>query len=194
MRRFERLARRWCMPNRPRLLLLALVLGGCIADGPSGPATPSPISTPDLSPTPDDLALADAIVAWARLRDPAVLEPSAFADEVALGLGQEMLAFRSFADLSEPTAWRLDRDVFRAHVGPFSALDQLGRDGEVTVSVGPHPHCASPPMDPPPGLQGHRRLSIQPASARSCVQWWAVDLFLGADGRVEAITLDLYEP
>lgn len=194
MTQLGRLVRRCCVPKRTRWLLLALVLGGCALEVPPPAATASPIPTPDLSPTPDDLALADALVAWARLGDPAVLEPSAFAEEVALGLGQEVIAFRSFAELSEPAAWRLDRDVFRAYVGPFSALDQLGRGGEVNVTVGPHSHCASPPMDPPVGLETHRRLSIQPASVRSCLQWWTVDLFLASDGKVEAITLDLYEP
>ncbi len=48
-------------------------------------------------------------------------------------------------------------------------------------------------MEPPAGHATNRRVSIQPASAQSCLQWWTVDLFLGEDGRVEAITLDLYE-
>jgi hypothetical protein len=172
------------------LLVVAFVLVGCVTQHPA----PTASSLPDTAPTADDVALTDALVAWARTGNAAVLDRSAFVDEVALGLGTEILAVRTFDELTDPLAWRLDREAFRGYVGPFTALEQLGRDGDVTVSVGQHPHCASPPMDPPPGLGEHRRLSIQPSSTQSCLQWWAVDLFLVEDGRIGAITLDLYEP
>lgn len=181
----------------PRLsLLVALILfAGCGAQQlPPATAQPSPAPSSGTAPTADDLALADALITWARTGDSAVLDRSAFADEVAIGLGPEIVAFRTFDELGEAMGWRLDRDVFRGYVGPFSVLDQLGRDGDVVVSIGPHAHCASAPVDPPPGLADHRRMSVQPASIRSCLQWWTVDLFVGEDGRVEAVTLDLYEP
>jgi hypothetical protein len=173
-------------------LVVLAILGGCGTERLATVPSPSPVLAGVASAA--DLELVDSMVTWARTGEPAVLDPSMFAEEVALGLGQEIVAFRTFEELREPMSWRLDQDVFRAYVGPFSALDQLRRGGEVTVSIGQHPHCAAPPMDPPRGLANHRRLSIQPASAQSCLQWWTVDLFLGEDGRVEAITVDLYEP
>jgi hypothetical protein len=147
-----------------------------------------------MEPTDGERALLGALVRFARSHDASDLDPVDFADEVALGLGSEPVVTRTPEELADPENWLLDRAVFRAKVGPFSALEQLLRDVDVVMTVGAHPHCASPPMPPPDGLEDHRRLSIQPAAPSSCLQWWAVDLFLDADSNVEAITVDFFEP
>jgi hypothetical protein len=101
---------------------------------------------------------------------------------------------RASLDLLHRAAWVLSADPFRGQVGPFSALELLGRNVPTTISVGPHPHCASAPMPPPTDLVGSRRVSIQPKDIDTCLLWWTVDLFVSSTGRSEAVTLDLWEP
>jgi hypothetical protein len=101
---------------------------------------------------------------------------------------------RASLDLQRPDAWVLQADGFRGHVGPFSALDLMGKDVATTISVGPHPHCASSPVPPPTSLVAARRVSVQPKVVDSCLLWWTVDLFVSAAGRIEAVTLDLWSP
>lgn len=116
-------------------------------------------------------------------------------DGVWLGLGPRLVAKRSVEELSKPRGWVLDVDYhFRAYVGPFSALDFLAERREVRVSAGPHPHCASPPVRPPRKFAGLDRLSVQPREWGSCLQWFTVDFFVSADGTIQAVTLDLWEP
>jgi hypothetical protein len=64
------------------------------------------------------------------------------------------------------------------------------------VSLGDHPHCASPPVPPPRGMAGARRVSVQPDenSITSCLAWFSVDLFLDEHRNVVAVTLDIWEP
>jgi len=84
--------------------------------------------------------------------------------------------------------------LFRAYVGPFSVLDLLDQAGPITSSVGPHSHCASPPIAPPSRVAHLRRVSVQPAVIESCLQWWTVDLFLSPNREIVAVTMDLWEP
>jgi hypothetical protein len=116
-------------------------------------------------------------------------------DAVWLGLADRLLAKRSPAVLTEPEAWVLQSEHFRAYVGPFSALDLLARPKEkTTVSVGVHPHCASPPVPPPKRVAHLRRVSVQPRDSESCLRWWSVDVFVRPGGEIKAVTLDLWEP
>ncbi len=119
-------------------------------------------------------------------------------DQVALGLADEIIVTRDADELADPEKWWLDMEQFRAYVGPFSALDlAAGSDpADTVVSVGEHPHCASPPQAGPEGFDASRRVSVQPDpdTITSCLEWWTVDLYLDAGGRIDAVTLDLYEP
>lgn len=128
---------------------------------------------------------------------------------VRLGLGSELLADLDPSRRHTPTSWRISSPNFRGHTGPFSALrtlrlhvEQTGPEapqrlsGDLQVTVGPHPHCASPPEPPPRGMEAMRRVSVQPAddSITSCLDWFTVDLFLDTGGDIAAVTLDLWEP
>jgi hypothetical protein len=124
-------------------------------------------------------------------------------DGVWLGLADRLIVRRSPEELGRPRAWRLAADGFRGFVGPFSALDQLSAWGpdsarpfvrEASVTVGPHPHCASPPVPAPVEMAELRRLSVQPIGELACPAWWTVDLFVEPGGAIAAITLDRYEP
>jgi hypothetical protein len=35
---------------------------------------------------------------------------------------------------------------------------------------------------------------VQPTGIDTCLLWWTVDLFVSPAGRIEAITLDLWDP
>jgi len=128
---------------------------------------------------------------------------------VRLGLGPRLVQDLDIATAGDPAAWSIPSQAFRAHIGPYSALAVVrqqveGADADPTrwpssdlqVSVGDHPHCASPPVPAPEGLDGRRRVSVQPGegSITSCLDWFTVDLFLDDDDAIVAVTLDIWEP
>jgi hypothetical protein len=160
----------------------------------SASPTPTPSATPTRSPSPAEQALADAFVRFAVAPNAATLAGVPFAERVSLGLGEQLLVQRSREELARPDAWMLQVEHFRAHVGPFSALELLARPTQTVVVAGPHPHCASPPMSPPPQVAGSRQISIQPTGIDTCLLWYTVDLFFDPAGEVVAVTLDLWDP
>ena len=143
-------------------------------------------------PTDIDKAILNSFLAFAATPGPSTAADLRLAAGVALGLGPEILTSRRSDELSDPAAWRIDRDEFRGWAGPFSALDFATEPA--TITVGAHPRCAAPPEPAPPGYGDHRRISIQPTSATSCLEWWSVDLFMDANGDIAVITLDLFAP
>jgi hypothetical protein len=157
---------------------------------------PPPADPIDLveSPTSDDLSLVDSLVAFAGDPSESTWSALPFAPEVALGLADEILIRVDADALFDPQTWVLEKEPFRARTGPYSALDLLASTGAVDVSVGPHDHCASPPVPAPDGFEDLRRVAIQPVEATSCIEWFTVDLFVDGDGVIQGITLDLYEP
>jgi hypothetical protein len=158
----------------------------------------------ERQPTGDEMAMLEALVLFARTGDERYLARVPLSpDGVWLGLGDRLIVRRSQEELERPRAWRLDAEVFRGFVGPFSVLTQLASWGpgsdrqhvrESSVTVGPHPHCASPSVPAPAEVEEMRRLSIQPVGELACLAWWTVDLFVEPGGDVAAITLDRYEP
>lgn len=141
-------------------------------------------------------SVADLFIAFSVDPSAANFAALPLADSVALGLGPDIAVTIPSTDLADPDAWVIERDEFRAWVGPFSLLDPVGRVAAHDVIEGEHPHCAGPPVPAPDGYADHRRVAIQPASTTidSCLQWFTFDLFIGEDERVDAITLDLWEP
>lgn len=117
---------------------------------------------------------------------------------VELGLDSGLVATRTAEELTDPSGWVLDVDIYNGWGGPFSALDVLAaaqdQQRRLQVTVGPHDHCASPPVAPPPGMEDLTQLSIQPTDGDSCIQWFSVNLFVEDDFTVRAITLELWEP
>lgn len=143
-------------------------------------------------PTGPDIAVVDMLVAFARAEGD--LASVSFAEEVQLGLGDMLVVSRTPAELADQGAWSLDLEPFRARTGPFSALEVLAEERPRVIIVGPHNHCASPPVPAPAGYEALRRVSVHPADATSCLEWFTVDLFMDDHGAIEAITLDLFEP
>ena len=160
------------------LALVALVLAGCSGD--DEPAGEEAI---------------EALIAFAREPSEETWSDVPLASHVDLRRGEEVRARRSAEALRDPDAWTLSIHLFRARAGATSALELIAREeGELRTSFGPHRHCVSPPVPPPPQAAGLERVSVQPRAIESCLQWWTVDAFLDGDGRIRAVTLDLYEP
>ena len=143
-------------------------------------------------PTTNDQSLVDAFVAFAEAPDQESFAGVPFGDPVVLGLASNVVATVAIDGLADPSNWLLDLENFRARTGPFSALALVERP--FIVTIGSHPNCASPPVAPPAGFETYRRVSLQPETTTSCLEWWTVDLFVDTDGPVGAVTMDLYEP
>ncbi len=159
-------------------------------------ATPKGTLSPTPSPRDPNEQLVYSVIEFARSPSRKAFSAIPLSkDGVWLGLGPRLVAKRSLEELSKPRGWVLDVDYFfRAGVGPFSALHLLNEATAVRVSVGPHRHCASPPVRPPRKFAELDRVSVQPRKIGSCLQWWTVDFFVSADGTIQAVTLDHWEP
>ena len=173
------------------VLLAGLIASSCVGGSVATTRTPN---LPSASATAADVSLVRALAEFAHAPGAGTLGAVPFADRVKLGLSDRLMTERASLDLLRPDAWVLRADDFRGHVGSFSALDLIGKDVATTISVGPHPHCASSPVPPPTSLVAARRVSVQPKDIGSCLLWWTVDLFVSAAGRIEAVTLDLWDP
>ncbi len=143
-------------------------------------------------PNAGDLAAVEAFVEFAQAPDQASVASVPFGDQVVLGLASNTVTTLLLDELADPNKWSLDMEIFRARTGPFSALALV--EPPFTVTIGSHPHCASPPVAPPAGFETYRRVSLQPETTTSCLEWWTVDLFVDTDGTIGAVTMDLYEP
>jgi hypothetical protein len=185
------------MPRALALLASALVAGCSAGEAlQRGGGGDSSAQGAEASPTARDRAIVRKLVAFARSPSESTWSEVPFADRVALGLGPRLVETRPASELVDPRAWRLDARDFRGYVGPFSALELLAENRRLEVSVGPHPHCVSPPVRPPRQVAYLRRLAAAPPpeSGTSCLQWFTVDAFVTADGRIAAVTLDAWEP
>lgn len=162
----------------------------------TGPAEANRPTPADDTAAADAESLVDSFVDFSKNPTDDNFNALPLAKSVDLGLGPSIVKTMEFDRLRQPDAWKLDVELFRAYVGPFSALDLLAGLEDYEVTVGDHPHCVSPPVPPPDGHESHERISVQPqlGPQDSCLMWATVDLFLEPSGDVAAITLDMYEP
>lgn len=179
-----------------------------VAPEPQGSATTtaeasSPVETQDVSATTDpatapaelsadERAVVDAFVALAL--DPTAEHAGAvpFASPVVLGLG--LAAHDEVAgDPADVASWTVDGvDLVFGRTPPFNALTTIAESTTVTTGAGPHDHCAGPPLALL-RVDHDQMLWIQPDGAASCLDWFAVDLYLD-DGEVVAVSLAFWEP
>lgn len=115
----------------------------------------------------------------------------AWADEVTVSLGTDHE--RTITDPGNPGSWTIDVDDWNGYVGPFDVLGPLRAEAGITYpAIGPVDHCAGPPLDIPWDFT--RQLTIQPAGITSCLEWYAVSVFLNDAGEIDRVMLDLWEP
>jgi hypothetical protein len=137
---------------------------------------------------------AKALVEFARQPSDETWSRVPFADEVRLGLGRDLVLRRSARALRQREAWEIDVELFRAGTGPFTAFEELADPREdLAYDEGPYRRCVSPPAPAPREVAHLRRLSIRPREWESCLQWFAVDVFVD-DGKIVAGALDYFEP
>lgn len=118
-----------------------------------------------------------------------------FADPVRLLLGREAWTALGAADARQPQAWDIAADEFAGRTGSFSALRTLAAASQITSIEGPVDHCAGPPLPDPTDFEYDTHIVVQPVlrDASSCLNWFAVEIFLFEDA-VVGVTLDLWEP
>lgn len=91
-----------------------------------------------------------------------------------------------------------DVDRWRVPTGDSAerpVLAELVLSGDYRVDEGPHARCVGPVRAPAPAFARFRQVTVTPAGVQqSCLDWWAVDLFVDAKGRIHGVNLDLWEP
>ena len=175
------------MRRKAALVALTVALAGCAGEESVERATRTPID-------PQRAAM-EAPIAFARAPSDGTWTAVPLAATVGLGLGDSLRRQRSAEDLRNPGAWLLNVDLFRGRAGTASALDLIAAEqGPLRITKGPHPHCASGPVPPPEEVADLDRVIVQPRAPDGCLDWWTVDAFVNADGEIEAVTLDLWEP
>lgn len=153
------------------------------------------VALPACRPDDGDDETLDALVAFARAPSDDTWAALPLADDIELGLGHHLRERRVASALRDPAAWQLEAPrFFRAYGGPFSALTLLADNEDLRYVDGSYPRCASPPAAPHRGLASLHRRSIQPRETDSCLQWFAVDVYLTDGDEIAAVTLDLCEP
>jgi hypothetical protein len=93
-----------------------------------------------------------------------------------------------------------DRDRWLLNVEPTNSpdVDVLGyladSDGKYRVDIGPHPDCAGPTQPTARGLERLRQVSITPTGPLgSCLDWWALDVYLNEVDQVEYVSIHRWE-
>lgn len=178
-----------------RTIITSGALAGVIVA--CGPSDSSP--SDDVTP-PDAEAIASAFMVFAVARDEVSFADLPLAPDITLALGGDVRRSKAAAELLDPNAWRIHAGAegFRERVGPFSALDVVADAGAVTAIAGRHGGCAAPdePLPPPRELVDLHVVSIQPdrGEVTTCMQWWAVDIFVTEGGLIVGVDLDLGAP
>lgn len=143
-------------------------------------------------PTSADREMIEAFLDFAAAPGDEYFTKLPLAESVQLGLSSTSVTTVAARSLGDPQQWQMDVSEYAGFGGPFSALEMAERPVEITI--GPHQRCAGPPVARLAGLDDHKQVSIQPSVIDSCIAWWTVDFFIDAEGRIDAVTLDLFGP
>jgi hypothetical protein len=79
----------------------------------------------------------------------------------------------------------------------LNLADFLGRIEEVSaydVVTSRHPYCAGPPRPRPDGYDHHHFVAlVAEPGIESCLQWFAVDLYVNGNGQVLYVQAQVWE-
>ncbi len=156
--------------------------------------------------TESDVETLSALVAFAADPRSTTFDRLPLAPQVALGLGNEIRKRVAAEVLGEPSAWVVPFPAQgfagRSLDGSISALrplragldgQDIGSDPAYEVTSGPHTGCFTP-TGLPDDLRGLRQLNIEPSRIRSCLDWYAVEVYLDSNDDIAAVLVDLWEP
>lgn len=99
-------------------------------------------------------------------------------------------------ELGDLAAWQIDT-LYAERSGPFSALDVVASSGGYfQLYRGVRGTCGFGEADRPPRLAGLRAITLTSPrdTVTSCMQWWAVTLFLDSSHRIAGVALRLGAP
>ena len=158
------------------------------------PTTPAPPREPRVLPTAADRALAEAFTAFAIRPGEVTAAGVPWAGEVRVGLGESLFAGLGRGDLADRASWVLGLDAF-GRDGPIDVLRPLrARPDGVRLTIDERPRCAGRGHRAPSRFREARRVTLQPARVESCLDWYAIDIYVDRAGQVRGVTLELWEP
>lgn len=116
---------------------------------------------------------------------------------VELLLGHRPVATISGAEVLDPASWRVCTSFggYAGRVCPFSAVEVLADHPGTVVTTSAKPRHSCLHADPPPRrLAAYRSVVLTGAEEMSCMDYFAVQLFVNDVGQVIAVDLVLTEP
>lgn len=190
------------------VLLAALILAACSnASSPDSSSSTSSTSTSTTATSSTtsttsttvggenrfDLGRDTVLALAASQGDEIAVDELPLAATVQLGLHNSLEIERTPDELADVESWIVPRSEYAGFSGPFNVLDPIRRGRTLNITEGPQPHCAGPPLDPPPGLEDAMLVSGQPKQSDSCIDWFSLNVWM-QNGEVTAITLELFGP
>ncbi|MDF1602406.1 hypothetical protein [Nocardioides sp. YIM 152315] len=184
------------------IVVLALAVAGCAPDvreeargrsaqeAAASASAPSPRDAPTATTvTADRERTARLFLRFARgeATSPPIDTP------VNLYLGGRLTEVLSNHDAGRREEWRTcpDGGPYAGALCPFSAVDLLsGYDGRIVVTRHPPSHPCAHPAHGPSG----RSVTLTPSGPRTCVDYWAVQLWVNDVGQVTDVNVVLAEP
>jgi hypothetical protein len=162
---------------------------------PEGSRVTHTVSGPGEPLSGPDAPLARKLHAFAADPGAETLGAIPLSDQVAIGLGGDVVKTPTAEQLEDPSAWVIHRPYFAGQSGPFTALDQLRRNPDLwSITEEKQQGCPWARTAALPGYEQDRRLTIEPSNITSCLEWFAVDVYVDESGRIVAISLNFDEP
>lgn len=151
------------------------------------------MTTTTASEPPADVAQADAFAAMARSLTQRSVDAVRFANPLRLALGGQQLNVLPSHDLAREQSWQVNIDGYAARSGQASILELIRSrpPADIEVHLERGAGCHAP--DRLPSVAHDRVMSIQPIGIESCLDWFAIDLYV-TDGLIALVDLRLYEP
>lgn len=162
---------------------------------PAGSRVTRTVTGPGKPLSGSDAPLARKLHAFAAAPDAETFGAVPFGDQVAIGLGGDVVKTLTASQLADPSAWVIHRESYGGISGPFNALDLLRRDPELwSITEEKQQGCPWARTAALPGYEQDRRLTIEPSNITSCLEWFAVDVYVDESGSIVAISLNFDEP